>query len=313
VFDDGINILENPNIRLTRLTPASLARLFNSPEKFPPGCGAKPSGRSSHFYSWESNIVSNLLTDEVKQKRKPRAKAEGEEEPKTPKKLKQKQIVADVNAVYELPADVAAKVMQHCASTDQFNTDRMDTAVALHDTGILVAHLVMPTDKKPNDAFDAAKLGAVHRTLCRYIANKSEAEDKEKAAIFANEVAEVRKLLRFLCNVELAIERVVLRLETIKELSDVVSDLKPALKLLQSVSQELFNVLPDVSTELSEVNEAISETLYSTRITADETIIPVNRKTLGGEEILKEVIGLLDDRHGIRLVRADSGFFPDRI
>mgnify|MGYP003339671185 CR=1 FL=1 len=98
-------------------------------------------------------------------------------------KGKQKDIVANVNAVYELPADVAAKVMQHCASTDQFNTDRMDTAIALHDAGILVAHLVMPTDKKPNDAFDAAKLGAVHRTLCRYIASKGEAEDKEKAAL----------------------------------------------------------------------------------------------------------------------------------
>jgi hypothetical protein len=96
--------------------------------------------------------------------------------------------------------------------------------------------------------------------------------------------------------VELAIERVVLRLETIKELSDVVTDLKPALRLLQSVSQELFEVLPDVSSELSIVNETISETLYSTKITTDESIIPVNRKTPGGEEILKEVSGFLEQR-----------------
>lgn len=121
-------------------------------------------------------------------------------------------------------------------------------------------------------------------------------KNKEKAAIFANEVAEVRKLLKFLYNVELAIERVILRLETIKELSDVVTDLKPALRLLQSVSQELFNVLPDVSSELSQVNETISETLYATRLTADETIIPVGRKTPDGEEILKEVSGFLEHR-----------------
>lgn len=121
-------------------------------------------------------------------------------------------------------------------------------------------------------------------------------KNKEKAAIFANEVAEVRKLLKFLYNVELAIERVILRLETIKELSDVVTDLKPALRLLQSVSQELFNFLPDVSSELSQVNETISETLYSTKLTADETIIPVGRKTPDGEEILKEVSGFLEQR-----------------
>jgi division protein CdvB (Snf7/Vps24/ESCRT-III family)/predicted CopG family antitoxin len=125
--------------------------------------------------------------------------------------------------------------------------------------------------------------------------------NKEKAAICANEVAEVRKLLKFLCNVELAIERVVLRLETIKELSDIVIDLKPALKLLQSVSQELFEVLPDVSAEIKNVNEAISETLYATKITADESLIPVNRKTPGGEEILKEVSSFLEQKVAERL------------
>ena len=65
-------------------------------------------------------------------------------------------------------------------------------------------------------------------------------KNKDRAAICANEIAEVRKLINFLFNVELAIERVILRLETIKELSEIVIDLKPALKLLQNVSQELF-------------------------------------------------------------------------
>lgn len=119
-------------------------------------------------------------------------------------------------------------------------------------------------------------------------------KNKERAAICANELAEVRKLIKFLYNVELAIERVILRLETIKELSEIVVDLKPALKLLQSISQQLFEVLPDVSSELSKVNEAISETLYSTKITADESIIPVNIKTPEGEEIIKEVSGFVE-------------------
>jgi len=119
-------------------------------------------------------------------------------------------------------------------------------------------------------------------------------KNKERAAMCASEVAEVRKLIQFLYNVELAVERVILRLETIKELSDIVTDLKPALRLLQNVSQELFNVLPDVSTELSQVNETISETLYSTKIRTDESIIQVNRKTPGGEEILKEVTSVLE-------------------
>jgi division protein CdvB (Snf7/Vps24/ESCRT-III family) len=130
------------------------------------------------------------------------------------------------------------------------------------------------------------------QTCVRALNNKN----KEKAAICANEMAEVRKLIKFLYHVELAIERVILRLETIKEFADVVVDLKPSLKLLQDVSQQLFEVLPDVSSELSKVNEEISETLQTTKIRADESIIPVNKKTPGGEEIIKEVSRFVEQK-----------------
>jgi len=121
-------------------------------------------------------------------------------------------------------------------------------------------------------------------------------QNKGRATILANEIAEIKKLTKFLYHVELAIERVILRLETIRELSDIVIDLKPALRMLQNVSKELFEVLPDVSSELGKVNDVISETLYSTRITTDESLIPVNRTTPGGEEILKEVSSFVEQR-----------------
>jgi hypothetical protein len=121
--------------------------------------------------------------------------------------------------------------------------------------------------------------------------------NKERASVCANELAEVRKLLKFLYNVQLAIERVVLRLETIRELSEIVVDLKPALKLLQGVSQELFQVLPDVSAELNTVQTTISETLYATKIAPEaDSIIPVGTKTEGGEQILKEVSSFLEQK-----------------
>ena len=120
--------------------------------------------------------------------------------------------------------------------------------------------------------------------------------NKEKAAMCATEIAEVRKLVKFLYNVQLAIERVIMRLETIKELGDIVTDLKPALRLLQGVSQELFQVLPDVSTELNNVNSAIQDTLHATKLTADENLVPVGKKTEAGEEILKEVSCFMEQK-----------------
>ncbi len=123
-----------------------------------------------------------------------------------------------------------------------------------------------------------------------------EKNNKQKATICANEIAEIRKLVRFLCSVQLAIERVIIRLETIKELNEIVVDLKPALKLLQNVSQELFQILPDVSSELSKVNDTINETLHTTKINADESVIPVNVKTPAGEQIIGEVSSFLENK-----------------
>ncbi len=121
--------------------------------------------------------------------------------------------------------------------------------------------------------------------------------NKDRAAVCATEIAEVRKLLKFLYNVELAIERVILRLETLKELSEIVVDLKPSLKLLQGVSQELMQVLPDVSAELDNVNSTINDTLYATKMTSQpDALIPVGNKTAGGEEILKEVSSFLEQK-----------------
>lgn len=120
--------------------------------------------------------------------------------------------------------------------------------------------------------------------------------NKEKAAICATELAEVRRLVKFLYSVQLAIERVILRLETIRELSDIVVDLRPALKLLQNVSSDLFQVLPDVSTELNNVNDTIQETLHATKLQNDETMLPIGQKTEGGEEILKEVSSFIEQK-----------------
>ena len=122
------------------------------------------------------------------------------------------------------------------------------------------------------------------------------ANNRERAAICANELAEVRKLISFLQQVELAIERVILRLETVKELSDIIIDLKPALRTLQSVSKQLFEVLPEVSSELSEINDVIGETICSTKISADEVMIPVDKVTPAGEQILNEVSSFLEKR-----------------
>lgn len=117
----------------------------------------------------------------------------------------------------------------------------------------------------------------------------------ERAAICANELAEVRKLLNMVVQCQLALERIILRLETIKEVSEIFAELKPTLKTLRGLTQTLVNVLPDVAMELERVNDSISETLAMTRISPDMPL-PTPVKTEAGEEILKEASTFLEEK-----------------
>ncbi len=120
---------------------------------------------------------------------------------------------------------------------------------------------------------------------------------QDRASIRANELAEVRKLLLMITHCQLALERVILRLETIKEVAEIMADLSPALKSLRAVTENLVNVMPDVAQELENINESISDTLASTHLNSSpELIVPLAKKTEAGEEILKEVSSFLEEK-----------------
>lgn len=120
---------------------------------------------------------------------------------------------------------------------------------------------------------------------------------QDRASIRANELAEVRKLLLMITQCQLALERVILRLETIKEVAEIMADLSPALKSLRAVTENLVNVMPDVAHELENINESISDTLATTHLNSSpESIAPLVKNTEAGEQILKEVSSFLEEK-----------------
>jgi len=124
--------------------------------------------------------------------------------------------------------------------------------------------------------------------------------NKDRALIFANELAEVRKLLNTVSQTQIVIERVILRLETVKELNVLLSELKPSLKVLQGVAKCLDKVMPDMAYEMEQVNESISDALAISKVTSTEPIT-YEAKTPAGEEIIKEVSEFLQQRAAEKL------------
>ena len=82
--------------------------------------------------------------------------------------------------------------------------------------------------------------------------------DSARANVFANELAEVRKMSKLIMNAKLALEQITLRLRTASELGDVVSTLGPAVGVLRSVRSGLCSVFPEAENELGEIGNMLS-------------------------------------------------------
>ena len=84
-------------------------------------------------------------------------------------------------------------------------------------------------------------------------------------------------------------ERIILRLETLKEFNAAFSDLKPVLMNLQSVTKGLSSFMPQMAVEMERVNETIFEVMTMSKIDSSKIEVPTDIKTPGGEEVLAEV------------------------
>jgi division protein CdvB (Snf7/Vps24/ESCRT-III family) len=82
--------------------------------------------------------------------------------------------------------------------------------------------------------------------------------DNQRASMFANELAEVRRVGKMVTQSRLALEQVVLRLNTITELGDVVTTLAPATSIVRSVKADIAGVMPDAEGEMGEVSSLLN-------------------------------------------------------
>lgn len=82
--------------------------------------------------------------------------------------------------------------------------------------------------------------------------------DMARANVFANELAEIRKMEKMIMHARLALEQIMLRLRTVSELGDVVSTLGPAVGVLRAVKSGMTNIYPEAERELGQIGDLLS-------------------------------------------------------
>ncbi|MEM1602254.1 MAG: hypothetical protein QXY30_03500, partial [Candidatus Bathyarchaeia archaeon] len=80
------------------------------------------------------------------------------------------------------------------------------------------------------------------KALFQKVVDAYSKHDMKRASVYANELAELRKMANFMMNAELALERVALRLKTVTEVGNVAAVLAPVGRVLQSVRTGIAGV-----------------------------------------------------------------------
>jgi division protein CdvB (Snf7/Vps24/ESCRT-III family) len=122
--------------------------------------------------------------------------------------------------------------------------------------------------------------------------------DMQRANVYANELAELRKMANFMMNAELALERVALRLRTVTQVGNVAATLAPISKVLQSVRTGVAGIFPGAEHELSEIgillDEIMIEASQTTGMTPDFEVASeeaqkiLNEAAIVAEQKMKE-------------------------
>lgn len=86
--------------------------------------------------------------------------------------------------------------------------------------------------------------------------------DQARAIMYASEVAEVRKIAKSIMSAIYALERISLRLETVRDVGDLITALGPVVQVIKEVKTKLLGIMPDVAFELSEVDELLQTAVY---------------------------------------------------
>ncbi len=99
-------------------------------------------------------------------------------------------------------------------------------------------------------------------------------KDQARAAMYAAELAELRKMTKALMMAKIAVERITLRLETILIVGDTLAGLAPVVAVVKDIRKYLTAVVPEIGIELAEIGELLESVMMESGEFHDWTTMP---------------------------------------
>ena len=119
--------------------------------------------------------------------------------------------------------------------------------------------------------------------------------DLEKAKIYANELSELRSMLKRAIYSDLLLEGVINRIQIIRELDEVGDVMAPIREVLMSVRGSLRGIAPTISQSISNIIDSVESISYELG-TVSDIYIPERALSRDAEKILAEASAIASQR-----------------
>jgi division protein CdvB (Snf7/Vps24/ESCRT-III family) len=141
----------------------------------------------------------------------------------------------------------------------------------------------------------STKLRERDNSIFGKVVSSLQKHDTQHASVYANELAEIRKMNKMVTQAKLALEQIVLRLNTITELGDIVVTLSPAMAVMRNVQQGLGGIMPEAEGEIGEISGLLSSILVDAGTVGGQSL-NFEAANEDAEKILSEASAVAEQR-----------------
>ncbi len=103
----------------------------------------------------------------------------------------------------------------------------------------------------------AARVREYDRVLFERVILQYRAHDIARAKIYANELAEVRKLAKKIATSRLALEQIAMRLSTVKEYGDLAANVAPVMVAMKSIYGGISDMVPEADKSVLKLGDLL--------------------------------------------------------
>lgn len=105
---------------------------------------------------------------------------------------------------------------------------------------------------------ESTRMGERDKTLFNKVVDAYQKHDTPHANIYANELAELRRMERVTLNAKLALDQITMRIEAVSELGDLAYTLLPVIGVMREVMKGMASVNPQIAKEMGDISNILS-------------------------------------------------------